>query len=99
MFVLLALVLLTATTIGDEFGWGTIRTTLLGSSHRWRILLVRLGALWLTVAALISSAPARRHGRAARSSGVAIGRCRAVPPVDSGALAILSRQMLLALPR
>jgi ABC-type transport system involved in multi-copper enzyme maturation permease subunit len=47
-----ALALLTATTIGDEFGWATIRTTLLANSHRWRVLLVRLGGL-MTVAALI----------------------------------------------
>lgn len=44
-FMLLALVLLTATTIGDEFGWGTIRTSLLASTNRRRFLLVRLGAV------------------------------------------------------
>ena len=44
-FVLLALILLTATTIGDEFGWATIRTSLVASSRRRRFLLVRLGAI------------------------------------------------------
>lgn len=45
--VLLALILLTATTIGDEFGWATIRTTFLASSNRVRFLAVRLGAMAL----------------------------------------------------
>jgi ABC-type transport system involved in multi-copper enzyme maturation permease subunit len=44
-FVFFALVLLTATTIGDEFSWGTIRTSLLASSDRRRLLLVRLAVL------------------------------------------------------
>ena len=43
--VLFALILLTATTIGDEFSWGTIRTTLLASSRRPRLLFVRFVAL------------------------------------------------------
>jgi ABC-type transport system involved in multi-copper enzyme maturation permease subunit len=41
-FVLLALILLTATTIGDEFGWATIRTALIASSRRRAFLLVRV---------------------------------------------------------
>jgi ABC-type transport system involved in multi-copper enzyme maturation permease subunit len=45
VFLLLALVLLTATTIGDEFGWGTMRTSLIASANRRRFLLVRLGAM------------------------------------------------------
>lgn len=45
VFMLIGLVLLTATTIGDEFGWGTIRTSLLASTNRRRFLLVRLGAV------------------------------------------------------
>jgi ABC-type transport system involved in multi-copper enzyme maturation permease subunit len=45
VFMLLGLVLLTATTIGDEFGWGTIRTSLLASTNRRRFLVVRLGAV------------------------------------------------------
>jgi ABC-type transport system involved in multi-copper enzyme maturation permease subunit len=44
-FVLLALILLTATTIGDEFSWATIRTSLVASSRRRRFLLVRLAAI------------------------------------------------------
>lgn len=44
-FMFFALILLTATTIGDEFSWATIRTALLASSHRRRMLLVRLAAL------------------------------------------------------
>ena len=45
IFVLVALILLTATTIGDEFGWATIRTSLIASSRRRRFLLVRLAAV------------------------------------------------------
>lgn len=52
-YLLLAIALLTAMTIGDEFGWGTIRTTLLGSSHRRRVLLVRIAALWLAAALML----------------------------------------------
>jgi ABC-type transport system involved in multi-copper enzyme maturation permease subunit len=44
-FVLFALILLTATTVGDEFGWATVRTALLASSHRREFLLVRFLAL------------------------------------------------------
>ena len=46
--LLLALILLTATTLGDEFAWGTIRTALLASSRRRAFLGVRLGGLALT---------------------------------------------------
>lgn len=49
---LLAILILSATITGDEFGWGTIRTTLLASSHRRRILAVRLMALGLTAVAI-----------------------------------------------
>jgi ABC-type transport system involved in multi-copper enzyme maturation permease subunit len=44
-FAFFALMLLTATTLGDEFEWGTIRTALLASSDRRRWLLARFGAL------------------------------------------------------
>jgi ABC-type transport system involved in multi-copper enzyme maturation permease subunit len=44
-FVLLALILLTATTIGDEFGWATIRSSLIASSRRGSFLVVRLAAM------------------------------------------------------
>jgi ABC-type transport system involved in multi-copper enzyme maturation permease subunit len=52
VFILLALVLLTATTIGDEFNWATIRTTLLASANRRRFLLVRFAAI-VTMSLLI----------------------------------------------
>ncbi len=54
-FLFFALILLTATTIGDDFGWATIRTTLLASSHRVRLLAVRLGALGAIALGLIAS--------------------------------------------
>jgi hypothetical protein len=54
-FVFFALILLTATTIGDDFSWGTIRTSLLASSDRRRLLAVRLGALVSTAAVLLTS--------------------------------------------
>ena len=54
-FMLFALILLTATTIGDDFGWATIRTTLLASSHRVRLLAVRFGALGAIALGLIAS--------------------------------------------
>lgn len=54
-FLLFALVLLVATTIGDEFGWGTIRTTLLASSHRARLLSLRLAGILSIAVGLIGS--------------------------------------------
>lgn len=54
-FVLFALLLLVATTIGDEFGWGTIRTTLLASSHRARLLALRLGVILTIGLGLVAS--------------------------------------------
>jgi len=51
-FVLLALILLTASTIGDEFGWGTIRTLLLAYGNRRRVLLVRILAVAIVGLAL-----------------------------------------------
>lgn len=53
--VLFALLLLVATTLGDEFGWGTIRTTLLASSHRGRLLLLRLGVVLAISVALVAT--------------------------------------------
>lgn len=44
-FVLLALILLTASAIGDEFGWGTIRTTLIAYGNRRRVLAARVVAV------------------------------------------------------
>lgn len=54
-FVLFALLLLVATTIGDEFGWGTIRTTLLASSHRAQLLALRLGVIVVIGLGLVAS--------------------------------------------
>ena len=54
-FMFFALILLTATTIGDDFGWATIRTTLLASSHRVRLLAVRLGTLAAIALGLVAS--------------------------------------------
>ena len=53
-FVFFALILLTATSIGDEFGWGTIRTSLVASSHRLRMLSVRLLALALVASVMFA---------------------------------------------
>jgi hypothetical protein len=53
-FLLLAMILLTATTIGDEFSWGTIRTSLIASSDRRRFLLVRLGFLTIVASVLVA---------------------------------------------
>ena len=93
--LLLALVLLTATTLGDEFGWGTIRTTLLGSSHRWRLLLVRLGALWLT-AAVVLVLLLLIGGITPLFLGVSNRPLPSpMPGIDPGALAILLGGLLL----
>ena len=53
-FMFVALVLLTALSIGDEFGWGTVKTALLASSHRRRLLFVRLLALALVAAVMLA---------------------------------------------
>jgi ABC-type transport system involved in multi-copper enzyme maturation permease subunit len=44
-FAFFALMLLAATTLGDEFEWGTIRTALIAASDRRRWLLARFAAL------------------------------------------------------
>ena len=54
-FMLFALILLTATSIGDDFGWATIRTTLLASSHRVQLLLVRFAALAVTAIGILGA--------------------------------------------
>jgi hypothetical protein len=54
-FVLLALLLLVAITLGDEFGLGTIRTTLLASSKRARLLTLRLGAIAVIGVVLVAT--------------------------------------------
>jgi ABC-type transport system involved in multi-copper enzyme maturation permease subunit len=52
--VLFATILLTATTLGDEFGWATIRIALLASSDRRRFLAVRLLMIGVVVAATVA---------------------------------------------
>jgi ABC-type transport system involved in multi-copper enzyme maturation permease subunit len=87
-FVYFALILLTATTIGDEFGWGTIRTALLASSHRRRMLLVRLAALGviagLLLVLLLIAGTALPVVLAAAGANLP-----SAPPVDGGALLVL----------
>ena len=95
-FALLALVLLAATTTGDEFGWGTIRTTLLANSHRRATLLVRIGALG--VAAVLMFALLLLLGTVLPLVlGVGSGRLPAsLPAFDVGALLVLLGGLLLA---
>ena len=53
--VFFALVLLTASTTGDEFSWGTIRLALLASSDRRRWLLARLATIGLFALVMLAS--------------------------------------------
>jgi len=86
--VLLGVLLLTATSLGDEFGWGTIRTALLASNHRARMLLVRLGLLWGVAAALV--AILALLGAVLPLVVSALGAPRVdVPALDTPALAVL----------
>jgi ABC-type transport system involved in multi-copper enzyme maturation permease subunit len=93
--VFFALVILAATTTGDEFGWGTIRTTLIASSHRHRVLAVRLTALAVTAVALFTVL--LLLGAVLQSLlGVAHGALPAtLPAFDAGALAVLLGGLLL----
>jgi hypothetical protein len=87
-FMLFALILLTATTIGDDFGWATIRTTLLASSHRVRLLAVRLGALGTIALGLIASL--LLLGVSLPATLAAVGaQLPAAAPVNVGGLAVL----------
>lgn len=53
-FMMLALVVyLAAATVGAEFNYGTVRTSLVARSDRSGFLVVRLGALALTVAGIL----------------------------------------------
>lgn len=96
IYVLLALVLLAATTTGDEFGWGTIRTTLLANSHRRQILLVRTAALG--AAAVLMFALLLLLGTILPFVlGVGSGRLPSpLPAFDAGALLLLLGGLLLA---
>ena len=87
-YAFLALILLTATTIGDEFSWGTIRTMLLASSDRRRLLmgrLVSLGAVAVFVFAVTLLLGFVLPGVLAVTGSV----LPPAPPVDFGWLAIL----------
>jgi ABC-type transport system involved in multi-copper enzyme maturation permease subunit len=87
-YAFLALILLTATTIGDEFSWATIRTMLLASSDRRRVLLARLvslGAAAGFVFAVTLLLGLALPGVLALTGSV----LPPAPPVDFGWLAIL----------
>ena len=95
MVILFALILLTATTIGDEFSWGTIRTTLIASSHRRRLLLVRLAAMALIAVLLLVSL--LFLGLILPFVLSAAGARLPTPgPIDAGALGVLILGQLVA---
>jgi ABC-type transport system involved in multi-copper enzyme maturation permease subunit len=94
-FALLALILLTATSIGDEFGWSTIRTSLLASSHRWQLLSVRLLGLVAT-AGLIFGSLLLLGAILPVLLGVSSYRLVPQPPFDAGALLVLLAGYLVA---
>ncbi len=51
---LLLIMILTASLVGTEYGWGTLRTVLAGGIHRWTFLAAKLLLLlWLCTGALI----------------------------------------------
>lgn len=87
-FAFLAMILITATTIGDEFGWGTIRSSLLASSDRRRFLLARIlslvGVAVVLFAVLLVLGVALPGVLAITGSNLP-----AAPPVDPGWLAVL----------
>jgi ABC-type transport system involved in multi-copper enzyme maturation permease subunit len=94
--VFLGLILLTSIVLGEGFGTGTIRTTLLAASHRRRVLAARLGVL-VTTAVLMFVLLLLIGTIAPLILGVAAGRMPAsVPAVDGGALAIMLGGELLA---
>ncbi len=95
-FVLLALILLTATTIGDEFGWATIRSSLIASSRRGPFLSVRLGAI-VVAGALIFGLLLILGAVLPVVLGVAQSRLPAsMPAFDGGALLVLLGGELVA---
>jgi ABC-type transport system involved in multi-copper enzyme maturation permease subunit len=85
---LFGMILLTATTIGDEFGWGTIRTSLLASSNRRRWLAVRLAVL-VTLAAVGLALLLVLSLILPLAIVAVVGRLPPPPPVDVAALAVL----------
>lgn len=94
-FMFFALILLTATTIGDDFGWATIRTTLLASSHRVRLLAVRFAAL-VAIAIGILGVLLLLGATLPIVLGLAGAQLPPATPVNIGALAVLVVGMLEA---
>lgn len=95
-FVFFALILVTATTIGDEFSWGTIRTALLASSHRGRTLVVRLAAL-VAIAGFVFGLLLLLGTLLPALLGLIGAPLPATSPVDAVALlALLAGEMLIA---
>lgn len=97
MFVFVALVLLTALSIGDEFGWGTVRTALLASSHRRLLLFLRLVTLALAAGAMLALLvllgvilPV-----ALTVAGAPLPRTQALDPV--GLIVLLSGELLISI--
>src|SRR5258706_737620 len=89
------MILLTATTIGDEFGWGTIRTSLLASSDRRRWLVVRLATL-VTLAVVALALFLVLSLVLPLVIGAVVGGLPPSPPMDGAALAALVAGYLVA---
>ena len=95
-FVFAALLLLTATTLGDDLGWGTVRTNLLASGNRRRVLAARLtciaaaGSLMFALLLLVGSL------LPFLINVTGSGLPAELPPLDVGALLFLLVGELLA---
>jgi ABC-type transport system involved in multi-copper enzyme maturation permease subunit len=87
-YAFLALILFTATTIGDEFSWGTIRTTLIAASDRRRVLLARLLSLG-AVAVFVFGITLLLGVVLPAVLAITGSDLPAPPPVDFGFLALL----------
>jgi ABC-type transport system involved in multi-copper enzyme maturation permease subunit len=85
---LFGMLLLTSATLGDEFGWGTIRTSLLASSDRGRWLAARFmllgGVAVVALAALLLLSFVLPFAISA-----VVGQLPQPPPVNIGALAVV----------
>lgn len=87
-FAFLTLILITSTTIGDEFSWGTVRSSLLASSDRRRFLLARVTAL--VAAAIVIFAALLLLGILLPGLLAVIGSSPpAPPPINPGWLGVL----------
>jgi ABC-type transport system involved in multi-copper enzyme maturation permease subunit len=87
-FAFLAIILITATTIGDEFGWGTIRTSLIASSNRRRFFLGRFVTL-ASVAVVLLTALLLLGVVLPGVLAVTGNGPPAAPPIDAAWLAVL----------